>query len=210
MGGELLPKPTFYNLPEEKRNLIFRHALEEFARFPYERASLSAIVNRADIAKGSMYQYFTGKKDLYMYLIQEVYARKREFLQPVWEQKEKVDFFELASLYYKRSWHFARQYPLHHRVTVNFWDSKDAALREEILRKKEIRISEFSEMLELGLLSGVVSPDINKEAVWFVYHAVAKALVDNFLDPHINAESHEAYINSVLTVLERGLRPRKE
>ena len=65
-------------------------------------------------------------------------------------------------------------------------------------------------MLELGLLSGVVSPDINKEAVWFVYHAVAKALVDNFLDPNINAESHEAYINSVLTVLERGLRPRKE
>ena len=205
-----MPKPTFYNLPEEKRNLIFRHALEEFARFPYERASLSAIVNRADIAKGSMYQYFTGKKDLYMYLIQEVYARKREFLQPVWEQKEKVDFFKLASLYYQRSWHFARQYPLHHRVTVNFWDSKDAALREEILRKKEIRISEFSEMLELGLLSGVVSPDINKEAVWFVYHAVAKALVDNFLDPNINAESHEAYINSVLTVLERGLRPRKE
>ncbi|MGI6363136.1 MAG: hypothetical protein ACOX21_05180, partial [Bacillota bacterium] len=85
-----------------------------------------------------------------------------------------------------------------------------AALREEILRKKEIRISEFSEMLELGLLSGVVSPDINKEAVWFVYHAVAKALVDNFLAPDVNAESHEAYINSVLTVLERGLRPRKE
>ena len=205
-----MPKPTFYNLPEEKRNIIFRHALEEFARFPYEQASLSAIVNRAGIAKGSMYQYFAGKRDLYMYIIQEVYGQKREFLLPVWEQKEKVDFFKLASLYYQRSWHFARQYPLHHRVTVNFWDSKDAALREEILRKKEIRISEFSEMLELGLLSGVVSPDINKDAVWFVYHAVAKALVDNFLDPHINAESHEAYINSVLTVLERGLRPRKE
>ncbi len=205
-----MPKPTFFNLPKERRHLIFRHALEEFAQFPYEQASLSAIVSKANIAKGSMYQYFSGKKDLYMYLITEVYGQKREFLQPLWEQKEKLDFFKLASLYYQRSWHFARQYPLHHRVTVNFWDSKDASLREEILRKKEIRISEFSEMLELGLQSGAVSPDINKDAVWFVYHAVAKALVDNFADSDINAESHEAYINSVLAVLERGLRPRKE
>ncbi len=65
-------------------------------------------------------------------------------------------------------------------------------------------------MLELGLQSGAVSPDINKDAVWFVYHAVAKALVDNFADSDVNAESHEAYIDSVLAVLELGLRPRKE
>ncbi|HBS93889.1 MAG TPA: hypothetical protein DEA85_07710 [Firmicutes bacterium] len=210
MGCEFLPKPTFFNLPEEKRNLIFHHALLEFAQFPYEQASLSAIVSRAAIAKGSMYQYFADKKDLYKYVVQEVYQKKREFLQPVWDQKEKVNFFELASLYYQRSWHFARQYPLYHQVTVNFWDSRDAAVREEILRKKEIRITEFSDMLELGLLSGVVTPEADKDAVWFVYHAVAKALIDNFLDTSVNAESHEAYINSVLTVLERGLRPRKE
>ena len=205
-----MPKATFFNLPGKKRDLITNQAVQEFARHPYEGASLSAIVSRAGIAKGSMYQYFTGKKDLYQYIIQEVYEKKREFLKPVWEEKDRLNFFELASLYYRRSWHFARKHPLHHRVTVNFWESRDIAVREEMLHKKEVRSTEFLEMLEAGLLSGVISRSADKDAVWFVYHAVAKALIDNFLDPGVNPESHEAYINSVLTVLELGLRPRKE
>lgn len=205
-----MPKPTFINLPAEKRQRIFRHALREFARHPYERASLSAIVSRTAIAKGSMYQYFEDKKDLYYYVVQEVYKEKREFLLPVWEEKNRLNFFQLASLYYRRSWHFARRFPLHHRVLVNFWESKDEAIRGEILRKKEVRINEFTDMLELGLESGVISTAISKDAIWFVYHAVAKALIDNFLDTTIDVAAHEAYIESVLAVLERGLRPRKE
>ena len=95
-------------------------------------------------------------------------------------------------------------------MTVNFWESRDAAIREQILRKKEVRIVEFIDLLEVGLESGVVCPEIDKDAAWFVYHAVAKALIDNFLDAEVDAERHEHYIESVLTLLERGLRPRKE
>lgn len=205
-----MPTATYLNLPKEKRDLIFKHVLEEFAKYPYERASLSAIVQKAGIAKGSMYQYFEDKKALYNYLVREVYQKKREFLQPVWQEKEHLDFFGLASLYYRRTWRFARRYPLYHRVTVNFWESKDADIRDEILRKKETRLAEFSDLLDLGLQYGVVSPKIDKKAIWFVYHSVAKALIDGFIDTDTDAESHEAYIDSVLEVLERGLRPRKE
>lgn len=205
-----MPTATFLNLPKEKRDMIFKRALEEFAKYPYERASLSAIVQNAGIAKGSMYQYFEDKKTLYKYLVREVYQKKREFLQPVWHNKENLDFFDLTSLYYRRSWRFARRYPLYHQVTVNFWESKDADIRDEILRKKETRLAEFSDLLDLGLQSGVVSPNIDKKAIWFVYHSVAKALIDGFIGTDTDAESHEAYIDSVLQVLERGLRPRKE
>lgn len=205
-----MPKTTYFNLPEEKRNMLFQEALQEFSRYPYERASLSAIVNRAGIAKGSMYQYFDGKKDLYEHFMQEVYRKKREFMQPVWDSGDSVNFFQLSSAYYRRSWQFARQYPLYHRATVNFWESRDANVRDEILRKKEVRITEFTELLELGLQKGVISPQVSKDAVWFVYHAVAKALIDNFMDTNTDAESHEQYIDSVLSVLEWGLRPRKE
>jgi len=67
-----LPKQTFFNLPAEKRKLLTDLTLEEFAAHTYHAASLSRIVERAGIAKGSMYQYFEGKLDLYLYALKLV------------------------------------------------------------------------------------------------------------------------------------------
>ena len=61
-----MPKETFFNLPEVKRGAILDAALEEFAAYPYDQASVNRIVARAGIPKGSFYQYFENKKDLYL------------------------------------------------------------------------------------------------------------------------------------------------
>jgi AcrR family transcriptional regulator len=77
-----MPKPTFFHLPDEKRNRIIEFALDEFSAHPYRQASLSRIVARAGIAKGSMYQYFHSKLDLYQWLVtEELERRRREWLQ---------------------------------------------------------------------------------------------------------------------------------
>jgi hypothetical protein len=54
---------TFSNLPEEKRQRILRIAIDEFADNDYDSASVSRIVARAGIAKGSFYQCFVDKDD---------------------------------------------------------------------------------------------------------------------------------------------------
>lgn len=64
-----MPKDTFYNLPDEKRKYIVDLAIAEFAENAYDAASISKIVRKAGIAKGSFYQYFEDKKDLYRYLV---------------------------------------------------------------------------------------------------------------------------------------------
>lgn len=79
-----MPKPTFLNLPDEKRNRIVELALDEFSTHPYRQASLSRIVARAGIAKGSMYQYFENKLDLYHWLVtEEVERRRAEWLRSI-------------------------------------------------------------------------------------------------------------------------------
>jgi AcrR family transcriptional regulator len=75
-----MPKTTFFNLPEEKRRLILDLAIEEFAERDYKSASISNIVARAGIAKGSLYQYFEDKHDLYLYLIELAGEEKKVFL----------------------------------------------------------------------------------------------------------------------------------
>ena len=75
-----MPKETFFNLPEEKRQRIIELALAEFAQNDYDTASISRIVAQAGIAKGSFYQYFENKEDLHAYLLQLGAEAKAEFL----------------------------------------------------------------------------------------------------------------------------------
>ena len=64
-----MPTNTFFNLPEEKKNKILKSANKEFARVPLEQASIKNIVEDAEIARGSFYQYFEDKQDLFDYLM---------------------------------------------------------------------------------------------------------------------------------------------
>ena len=64
-----MPSETFLRLPEEKRTRLVDAAWEEFLRVPFEEVSINQIIQRAKIPRGSFYQYFEDKKDLFFYLI---------------------------------------------------------------------------------------------------------------------------------------------
>ena len=59
-----MPKATFLQLPDEKKNKIIKAAKKEFERVPFEQTSIKNIVEDAEIARGSFYQYFESKEDL--------------------------------------------------------------------------------------------------------------------------------------------------
>jgi AcrR family transcriptional regulator len=76
-----MPKPTFFNLPADKRQAIIEVAIDEFIEQSYAAASISRIVARAGIAKGSFYQYFADKQDLFLYLLDYAGRRQLALLQ---------------------------------------------------------------------------------------------------------------------------------
>src|SRR5690625_1570284 len=60
----------FINLKSEKQKEIINAAIKEFVQSGFEKASTNEIVKRANISKGSLFNYFNSKKDLYAYLIE--------------------------------------------------------------------------------------------------------------------------------------------
>ncbi len=76
-----MPKQTFFNLPEEKRQNIVNAAIDEFAKYGYEAASINRIVTNGGISKGSFYQYFEDKMDVFKYLISVLSQEKIEFFK---------------------------------------------------------------------------------------------------------------------------------
>ncbi len=64
-----MPKETFYRLPGEKRKRIMAAAEREFLENLFEAASINRIIKEAAIPRGSFYQYFEDKKDIFLYIV---------------------------------------------------------------------------------------------------------------------------------------------
>jgi AcrR family transcriptional regulator len=69
-GGTTLPKSTFFNLSQEKQEKVIRAAIGEFLEHGFERGNIGTIAQNAGIAKGSLYQYFENKKELFLYAVE--------------------------------------------------------------------------------------------------------------------------------------------
>lgn len=77
-----MPKLTFYNLSDDKKQLLIASANKEFSRAPLSEASISNIIKSAGISRGSFYQYFEDKEDVFFYLLNEhTKQRKSDFIQ---------------------------------------------------------------------------------------------------------------------------------
>lgn len=159
-----MPKATFFNLPAEKRDRIVELAIEEFAERPYAQASLSRIVARAGIAKGSIYQYFENKFDLYRWLLlDELAARKQAALAA--EGNGGGNVFERLERMYLTDMRFMLAQPRLARLSSWILDpSSDPevhALHAELQRTSHASLRElFAEARERSELDSRVEPDL--------------------------------------------------
>ncbi len=89
-----MPTATWERLPEARRRAVLAAAEAEFAARGFSGGSLNTIVREAGIAKGSLFQYFEDKADLYAHLAElasvRIRARMEEHISGLdW----KGDFF---------------------------------------------------------------------------------------------------------------------
>jgi AcrR family transcriptional regulator len=96
-----MPTETFFHLPVDKKNRIITAALMEFAKYSFPSVVLDKIVLDAGIPKGSLYQYFRDKKDLYSYLVEYAAADKLAYLAPFLKPEEDSLSEVLEVLFYR-------------------------------------------------------------------------------------------------------------
>ncbi len=83
-------KPTFDNIPPEKRARVIDVATKEFAKKGYHDASISSIADKAGISVGAIYKYFENKQDLFLTIIDESISRVETLLLGLAKTDEDV------------------------------------------------------------------------------------------------------------------------
>lgn len=180
-----MPKQTFLNLPTGRKARLVDCAIDEFSGRSFNEASLSRIVVHAKIAKGSVYQYFEDKLDLYEWLIcEELPRRKVAAMQADFERAPPADLRSFLTQAVLAGLSFFRDNPklaqLALQVSAPVSDPKLAAL--------------YRQMRQQGHTS---------------FTAMLRSFADQ-LDPDLDLELVAAMLGSVLTdglrsVLERRL-----
>lgn len=95
-----MPTQTFLNLSEEKKQKILTAARKEFTRVPLQEASINNIIKEAQIPRGSFYQYFEGKEDLFYYILKERNEKLVKLIEK--KLKENGDIFEMFLYFYDK------------------------------------------------------------------------------------------------------------
>lgn len=125
-----MPKTTFFNLAEEKRNLITDTLIKHFSQKPYHEVDISAVAKECGVAKGSMYQYFENKKDMYFYAIEVSYQRFLKLL-------ERLDMIHINLFdYYENSletiWIAIKDLKSEYMLLERAFFSHDSPFKDEI------------------------------------------------------------------------------
>lgn len=173
-----MPKDTFLNLPAGKRARIAEAAIDEFAEGGYSGASISRIVARAGIAKGSFYQYFDGKIALFRWLLWDVLAqRKLEAIKDL-TPPEAGDYWEQLTHMFVAGLHFGLRNPKLSRIATVLWHpNNDPELQGLVAEFQKLARLNWKMLLQQGQAMGQVRLDLDLDlAVEFVLAQVMTGL----------------------------------
>jgi AcrR family transcriptional regulator len=173
-----MPYQTFFNLPEEKRQSVIDAALEEFSLHDYKTASLSRMVEKAGIAKGSMYQYFENKKDLYLYLMDHAAGVKLRYLQESTSGRAG-DFFDLLKEISQGSTRFNLSQPKYSRLLYHAAREKyNEDLGDLASQLREVSRNYLKDLMLAARERGEIRRDIDMDLASFCVSQISIDLED--------------------------------
>ena len=93
-----MPTVTWARVDPARRAAVIEAAESEFGAHGFSRGSLNVIARRAGVAKGSLFQYFADKRDLYAFITDIASQRVRSYMEDlIRELDPRRPFFEFLT-----------------------------------------------------------------------------------------------------------------
>jgi len=210
-----MPKQTFFNLPAEKRQTIVDTAVEEFAENGFEAASINRIVATSGIAKGSFYQYFTGKLDLFMHLVDILAQEKTNYFKDKHPPGNNLDIFQFYRWLVKTGFGFNATNPRLVQAVSRVLLNEGLYYSKEFAVYREQSTLMLTAMLQQAIERGEVDPSIDVELAIMIIETWNNAITAYFLKEGLQQDDIMTWarspqtqerIDKMLYVMEYGLR----
>lgn len=211
-----MPTETFFNLPKEKRELIISAAMQEFAQANYNTASINQICKQSKIPKGSFYQYFSDKLDLYVYIMTLAIETKIKFFASALNELPTLPLSEQIRILFLKGVEFAKAHPLYSALGEQF-SKEDYEPAKSAVIKEGDKESEsfFLHMIQKAKDKGEIDRNVDSLAFSLLLQSMNTTINQYMLQQFGDAsyERHEQdirqFVDSLLVIIFNGVGSRK-
>jgi len=198
-----LPKETFYNLADDKKRRIFYAAVCEFSSKRFSEASINSIVKAALIPRGSFYQYFNNKEDIYLYMLNEIGKEKLSVMGHTMQSCKDADFFNTFVYMFEAALKWSKTKPDYYRIGIlMLTDDSDFISKLRDLSEQGFQM--FKDLVVRDQNKGLIKKDIDPAIVIdLIYSAnlyLSKALQNDLSEPELLKRLHQ-----MLTIIKHGI-----
>ena len=173
-----MPKQTFLNLDPAKRHLIEDAFYREFTIHKYDDASISSVLKTLGLAKGSFYQYFENKEDLFNYLIQHCFQKKMEYVNNT-NREEFESFWDFWRAMYKEGIEFDRECPLLSNFGFHLMDNMNSpTLKQKFNALYQQGYAGMKVLIEPEIENGTFRKDLSLDRMAFFMMKMGEQLFD--------------------------------
>ena len=210
-----MPKQTFLNLPEEKRQAVVNAATDEFADYGFEASSINRIVANSGISKGSFYQYFEDKMDVFKYLLDVLANEKMEYYKGKHPPSTNMDTFEYFRWMVKTGMEFNSSYPRLVQAVSRVLLAEGLYYGKDFVEYHKMATDGFAMMIRQAMKNGEVDPSVDVDLAVMVMDTWTNAISTHILNEGmkqrdtmkwIRSAKTQEKIDKLLYVMEYGLR----
>jgi AcrR family transcriptional regulator len=204
-----MPTRTFDNLPEEKKERVLNAAIHEFSQRNVNVANLSNIIQEAGIARGSLYQYFANKEDLYVYVFTTLRARRAEHTKAADELYKVEPFIKYFEKFYILDSEFLLKNPMHIELGKQLYSYAHGASRNLIQSLQSKYKDKFLIGIEYDKQRGLISEDVSSvRLAELCVHFVTDIFIFQNVMTQLTLPNIMLYAHDMLHIIRDGIRPR--
>ncbi|WP_433593677.1 TetR/AcrR family transcriptional regulator [Nocardia sp. CA-145437] len=162
-----MPTGTWDRLPAPRRAAVVAAAEAEFAARGFSGGSLNTICKEAGVSKGSLFQYFTDKADMYVYLAELSSERIRAGMEAVArELRWDTDFFGSFEALLEAWVRYFYDHPLERAMTAAANLEPDPVARTAVRESVNVHyLAVLRPLFDAGVATGALRPGTDTEAL---------------------------------------------
>jgi len=162
-----VPKDTLERIKPAKREKLLSEAAKLFAQRGFNQADMAELAGRAGVAKGSLYNYFESKEELYLYVCRDGLNRSRQAVYGGLDSE--WDVYRQLEHVFTQGAAFARKHPEYLILYLNVSSAGLEPFAEKLsLEVEKYTADHLKAVLARDIERGLVRPDVqvNHAAFW--------------------------------------------
>lgn len=185
-----MPKETFLQLKSEKREHILHTAAKVLAERGFARTDVAEIARRVGVAKGSIYNYFSSKEDLYLHVCRDGMQRSRQAVYGQLDSKKNI--FDQIGHIFRSGFDFAETHPEYIRLYLNVASAGMEPFAEKLTLEVEKFTADYlKKQIQIGIDEGLVRADIDINLTAFLINNLYVMLLVSLVSRHFQIRLNE-------------------